>query len=50
MIVKSDSLVSEHEYLFGTKKANSKVVDVKSTEDFPTLGNDLGSMIPLSSK
>lgn len=37
MIVKSDKLLSEHEYLFGTGKKDTKIIDVKSKEDFPTL-------------
>jgi hypothetical protein len=38
-------MMSEHEYLFGTKKEDSKVIDVKSNQDFPTLalGGDGGS-------
>lgn len=30
-------MMSEHEYLFGTKKEDDKVIDVKSNQDFPTL-------------
>ena len=37
LIVKTDKLVSEHEYLFGTGKRDTKIIDVKSKEDFPTL-------------
>ena len=37
-MVKADSMFSEHEYLFGKKKDNSKIIDVKSKDDFPTLG------------
>ena len=41
MIVKADKLISEHDYLFGTKKkGDSKIVDVKSKEDFPTLSTE----------
>jgi hypothetical protein len=42
VIVKSDSLFSEHEYLFGKKKETAKIIDVKSKQDFPTLGLDGG--------
>jgi hypothetical protein len=37
--VKTERLISEHEYLFGTKKGHgdSKIIDVQSKEDFPTL-------------
>lgn len=37
VIVKADKLVSEHEYLFGTGKKDTRTIDVKSKEDFPTL-------------
>ena len=40
MVIQSDGLVSEHEYIFGQSKKGGKVaktIDVKSTEDFPTL-------------
>ena len=37
VIVKSDKLVSEHEYLFGTGKKDTKIIDVKSKDDFPPL-------------
>ena len=39
VIVKSEGLLSEHDYLFGTKKkgGDSRVIDVQSKEDFPTL-------------
>jgi hypothetical protein len=37
VMVKSDSLLSEHEYLFGKKKETAKIIDVKSAMDFPTL-------------
>jgi hypothetical protein len=41
VIVKADKLISEHDYLFGTKKkGDSKIVDVKSKEDFPTLSTE----------
>jgi hypothetical protein len=33
-------LISEHDYLFGKKKNDTKIIDVKSKDDFPTLGND----------
>ncbi len=43
MIVKQDTLISEHEYLFGTSnKKDSKIIDVKSKEDFPTLFDTSG--------
>ena len=46
VIVKKDSLISEHDYLFGKKKDDSKIIDVKSKEDFPTLDGvvDLGAL------
>lgn len=37
MIVKSEGMVSEHDYLFGQKRDKEKIVDVKSDMDFPTL-------------
>ena len=38
VIVQEATLVSEHDYIFGTKKVGaSKIIDVKSKEDFPTL-------------
>ena len=44
-------MLSEHEYLFGKKKDNTKTIDVKSNMDFPTLGNDgLGGMDFLGSQ
>jgi hypothetical protein len=30
-------MISEHEYLFGKKKEENKVIDVMSKQDFPTL-------------
>jgi len=46
VIVKSDHLLSEHEYLFGKKKDLNKIIDVKSNDDFPTLGlGGLGSIM-----
>ena len=41
-MVKKDAFISEHDYLFGKKKDDSKIIDVKSNNDFPTLGNDFG--------
>lgn len=54
-MVKGDSMLSEHEYLFGKKKDASKIIDMKSSEDFPTLlgggpGLDLGAQITASNK
>lgn len=38
VIVKQEKLVSEHDYLFGKRREDdSRVIDVASTEDFPTL-------------
>jgi hypothetical protein len=50
VIVKSDSLLSEHEYLFGKKKDTTKIIDMKSSEDFPTLfaagpGSNVGTQV-----
>jgi hypothetical protein len=42
VIVKSDAFVSEHDYLFGKKRDDNKIIDVKSTQDFPTLEGVLG--------
>jgi len=36
-MIKSESLLSEMDYLFGKKRDESKVIDVKSKQDFPTL-------------
>ena len=36
VIVKADTLFSEHEYLFGAKQ-KKKIIDVKDQCDFPTL-------------
>jgi hypothetical protein len=52
VIVKQDKLVSEHDYLFGgKKKGDSKIIDVQSKEDFPTLfgapSGDSGNNGPL---
>lgn len=30
-------MLSEHDYLFGSKKGDNKIIDVKSSDDFPTL-------------
>ncbi len=38
VMVKSDDIFTEHEYQFGKKKDTSKIIDVKSNQDFPTLG------------
>lgn len=38
MIVKEEGLVSEIEYLLGSKKDKKKTIDVRSNQDFPTLG------------
>ena len=40
VMIKSEGLVSEHDYLFGKKKDENNIIDVKSKHDFPTL--DLG--------
>ena len=40
VIVKEDNMVSEHEYLFGQKKQKSKIIDVKSGNDFPDLSGE----------
>jgi hypothetical protein len=50
VIVKADEFVSEHEYLFGKRKNDSKIIDVKSNQDFPDLvlgggSADLGSIL-----
>ena len=37
VMIKSESLLSEMDYLFGKKRDESKVIDVKSKQDFPTL-------------
>ena len=44
-----EGLVSEMEYLLGSKKDLKKTIDVKSNQDFPTLGLD-GSTGPALSK
>jgi len=43
VIVKKDSLISEYDYLFGKKKDDNKIIDVKSQQDFPSLGNETSS-------
>jgi len=41
VIVKSEKLLSEHDYLFGKKKDDdNKIIDVKSAQDFPSLASD----------
>jgi len=40
VIVMPDRLMSQHEYIFGTgKTTGSKIIDVKSKDDFPNLMN-----------
>lgn len=41
VIIKQESLVSEHDYLFGKKKDDTRTIDVKSQQDFPTLGDEM---------
>jgi hypothetical protein len=36
-------MISEHDYLFGQKRDENKIIDVKSNQDFPTLDFDLGA-------
>jgi len=38
VIVREEGLVSEIEYLLGSKKDKNKTIDVRSNQDFPTLG------------
>jgi len=45
VIVKQEKMISEHEYLFGKKSEESKIIDVKSNQDFPTLANEGGSSL-----
>ena len=45
--MKSDKLISEHDYLFGRKREEeSKIIDVMSKQDFPTLslGGETGPL------
>jgi len=42
VIVKEEGMLSEMDYLFGSKgKGREKIVDVKSVMDFPTLANEI---------
>lgn len=42
VMVKSDTMLSEYDYLFGKKGDENKIIDVKSKDDFPTLDGTLG--------
>jgi hypothetical protein len=45
VIVLPDNLMSQHEYIFGTSKRGpgSKIIDVKSKDDFPNFIGGLGA-------